>query len=116
MSRETYVNRVSQGPHFEEAGQELRQDPEDFEVDEIVSAAQQESDPETEEPPSLSKVGPAPVFEDAIPALTEFVKSRASELSLLPSGLQVDEFEVFRLQVIAAFKHLGLDVKKHFGV
>lgn len=46
--------------------------------------------------------------------IAELSKSKEFVSTLSIQGFQFDRFEIFRLQVIKAFKHLGLDVVKHF--
>jgi len=49
------------------------------------------------------------------PSLEDLVKQLLLNRYPEPADL-IAEFETFRKQVIAAFAHLGLDVRKHFGV
>lgn len=113
MSTEQIVNRVSQTPHFEAEGAKL------------------------------SKVGPAPVFEEsedldrmnsegpqiarithideAIEAPDDNIGNVASASNVGTANVllssQINSLDVeFKRQVIAAFRHLGLDVRKHFNV
>jgi len=51
----------------------------------------------------------------AEPSLEDLVKQLLMNRYPEPADL-IAEFETFRKQVIAAFAHLGLDVRKHFGV
>lgn len=46
--------------------------------------------------------------------VSQLLKSQTILDALDRQGLKPDKFEVFQLQVIAAFKHLGLDTKKFF--
>lgn len=50
------------------------------------------------------------------PAITEVLKNPDIISELEKLHLEVDRIEVLRVQVISAFKHLGLDTRKFFGV
>lgn len=69
------------------------------------------------------KISPAPEPEPIDPSVLELYKTllaaEAERQNLSTSGLKADsvdliEFQEFKRQVVAAFKHLGLDVRKHF--
>ena len=48
------------------------------------------------------------------PTLEELINKFESSFTTVPVGVSEAKFNEFRDQVIAAFKHIGLDTRKHF--
>jgi len=121
MSTEHIVNRVNQGPHVEAEGNKLIKD---TVIEEVVPFDPlygiQPKDPQTAEQQRAGQTGTVKVEEDDIidplvlEHLSQFLKNQTLLDALKNQGLKPDKFEIFRLQVIMAFKHLGLDTRKFF--
>jgi len=119
MSTEHFVNRINQGPFFDQL------------------KPVEESEPIAE--PKLDKLGPAPVFEAGAPTQADWVEKwqKTSVSSDVPPAdviveepndnigngglpsltsliVSRTEFERFKTQVIVALKHMGVDTRKYF--
>ena len=124
MSTETIVNRVSQLP-IQAGEQQALTEIQTTEPDQLpVPRAQVTLSPQIDS----TTVQAIKELEKSAPLVEEVSKNPEVVEQLAEQGLEISSNPVdtlrailrddvlFRQQVITAFRHLGLDTKKHFGV
>ncbi len=122
MSTETIVNRVPETAGLrlerERLESETAQENRATQIDGLIEKVKLTAIPI----PKEFNITPAPSVPITPPAAQENSKEPDSlELDSYlpteaPTDVPVSEFNEFKQRVIAGFKHLGLDTRKHFGV
>lgn len=116
MSEETIVNRVQQTSHFASEGAKLEVSP--FSQEQLLQAA---IDPVVEQVYQELVVEKQAAQVDSIEEPDDNIGNSIVDVEALRRvlslsyGEQPESYVQFRARVIAAFKHLGLDTRKHFG-